>query len=208
MQTLDESLRTYIETYIFPQYREDTSGHGLSHIQYVIRRALDFAKSENVNLNMIYAAAAFHDIGHAENPKIHEILSAKLFLQDAFMQKYFLKEDQCIIAQAIEDHRASNPHSPRSIYGKILSTADRSTDVKDFLQRTHAYSVEHNPEISFQEHAKRAYAHMKEKYGNKGYAKTFLYDEEYNAFKNEIDTLLLDKKKFFETYAALNLREP
>ena len=207
MQTLDENLKAYIESYIFPKYSSENSGHGLQHIQYVIRRALDFAKKERVNPNLLYAAAAFHDLGHTENPKIHEILSAKLFLQDAFMQKYFQKEEQRIIAQAIEDHRASNPYLPRSIYGKILSTADRSTDVDDFLRRTHVYSVLHNPELSFKEHAKRAYAHMVDKYGKTGYAKTFLYDAEYNAFKNEIDTMISDENKFFETYAALNLKE-
>ena len=149
----------------------------------------------------------FHDLGHAENPKMHEILSAKHFLEDAFMQNYFKKEEQLIIAQAIKDHRASNSHSPCSIYGKILSTADRSTDVHAFLQRTHAYSVQHHPELSFKEHAQRAYAHMVDKYGKTGYAKTFLDDAEYNAFKDEIDTMISDEKKFFETYATLNLKE-
>lgn len=38
--------------------------------------------------------------------------------------------------EAVEDHRASSDHEPRSIYGKIVAEADRIIDTDTTLRRT------------------------------------------------------------------------
>lgn len=43
------------------------------------------------------------------------------------------------MSEAIEDHRASLEYIPRSIYGKIISSADRNTSIEDILKRTYEY---------------------------------------------------------------------
>ena len=58
---------------------------------------------------------------------------------------YFDKEELKLIHDAIEDHRASSKEEPRSIYGKIVSSADRNNKVEDCLRRTYTYGKKLNP---------------------------------------------------------------
>lgn len=197
MGNLNQTLKSYIESQIFPRYGGDSSGHGRHHIEYVIRRSLQFAeKIGNLNMDMVYTIAAFHDIGHPIDKAHHEIISAEIFLEDVKMLDFFTDAQRKIIAEAIEDHRASANHEPRSIYGKIVSTADRSTDINEFLRRTHAYTLKHEPNLSRTQCVQRAYQHMQEKYGNEGYAKSYLPDVAYTKFLEKIAELLQDYDAF------------
>ena len=49
------------------------------------------------------------------------------------------------LKEYIEDHRASSNHEPRSIYGKIVSTADRNITIESCLSRSYFYSKKLNP---------------------------------------------------------------
>ena len=198
-------LQQYIKKYILPEYSKNDTGHGIEHINYVIDRCFCFAEQfENIDLDMLYTIAAFHDIAHHIDKKNHEILSAKMFFENDEMKKFFSDEQRIIISEAIEDHRASANHTPRSVYGKIISSADRSTDVIDFLQRTHQYTLKHFPECSHDEMINRAYQHTLEKYGDNGYAKHYLVDEEYDKFRDEINNLLNNRNLFEEKYININ----
>ena len=46
-----------------------------------------------------------------------------------------------IMREAVEDHRASSDHEPRSIYGKIVAEADRIIDTDITLRRTVQYGL-------------------------------------------------------------------
>ncbi len=205
MQKLNKELVEYIETNIFPQYNDNDKGHGIVHIQYVINRALALSTQfENIDVNLLYTAASYHDIAHKIDKSNHEKLSALIFENDSFIQKIFNDVEINIIKEAIEDHRASLQHSPRSNYGKILSSADRSTDVNEFLSRTHAYTLKHFPNLTQEEIIRRGIEHAKTKYGKNGYAKHYLQDDEYNAFISEIRLLISDEKRFEERYKSIN----
>ena len=52
------------------------------------------------------------------------------------------KEQRKIIGEAVEDHRASLSYEPRSIYGKIISEADRDLDFYRILERTIYFAIE------------------------------------------------------------------
>lgn len=198
-------MNNYIKTKILPQYEKNDKGHGIEHIRYVTERCFRFAEQfDNINTDMLYAIAAFHDVAHHIDKKNHETLSAKIFYEDENMKAFFSDEERLIIKEAIEDHRASANHTPRSDYGKIISSADRSTDVEDFLRRTHAYTLKHQPECTEEEMLERAYLHTKEKYGSEGYAKHYVKDEEYNAFREKINLLLSDRALFEEYYKEAN----
>lgn len=202
---MNYKLKEYIEYHIFPEYSKNDDGHNLEHIKYVINRCFKFAEQfENIDLDMLYTIAAFHDIGHHIDKKNHEILSAKIFYENEDMKTFFSEEERIIIKEGIEDHRASSDSVPRSDYGKIISSADRSTDVNEFLKRTHAYTIKHQPECTFEEMIERAYNHTNGKYGNDGYAKHYVVDEEYNQFRNEIQILLKDKNIFKNKYIEVN----
>lgn len=198
-------IKEYIENYIFPEYSKNDNGHGIEHIKYVVDRCLRFTEQfDNIDLNVLYTVAAFHDIAHHIDKNNHEVLSAQIFYENEDMKQFFTDEQRIIIKEAIEDHRASAENAPRNDYGKILSSADRSTDINDFLKRTHAYTLKHQPNCTIDEMLERAYDHTMQKYGVNGYAKHYVIDEEYNQFRNEINNLLLNRELFNAKYLKVN----
>ena len=159
---------------------------------------------EGLNADMVYAIAAYHDSAHHIDKDHHETLSAAAFEKDGEMKRFFSAEQIQIMKEAIEDHRASLEYEPRSEYGKIVSSADRSVDVDAFLRRTHAYSLKHFPGYSETQNMERCYQHMKDKYGSGGYAKHYVLDEEYHQFQQTIRNLVENRKAFEEKYKAVN----
>lgn len=202
---INPELQKYLTEKILPEYAKNDSGHSAEHIEYVIRRSLVFARQfENADTNMVYAIAVYHDIAHHIDKKNHEKLSAQIFFEDEEMKRFFTDEQRVVIKEAIEDHRASLDGEPRSDYGKIISSADRSTDADEFLRRTHAYTLKYFPEISEAEIVDRAYEHTLDKYGKKGYAKHYVKDEEYERFREYINLLVQDRELFEREYREIN----
>ena len=197
---IKKELREYIENNVLPEYNKNEKAHGIEHIKYVIDRSFKIVKENNldVNLDMVYAIAVYHDIGHHIDPKNHEIISADIMSKDENLLKFFNNEELVIIKEAIEDHRASSNHEPRSIYGKIVSTADRNNTVEDCLWRSYSYGKRLEPEATDEELFERAYKHLKLKFGENGYAKFYFKDEQYENFLKEIRELLKDKNKFID----------
>lgn len=202
---INSELRLYIENNILPQYALNDKGHSAEHIEYVTRRSLLFAEQfESIDINMVYVIASYHDIAHHIDKKIHEQLSAEIFYSDEEMKKYFTDSQRITIRQAIEDHRASLETEPRSDYGKIISSADRSTDADEFLRRTHAYTLRYFPGCSETEALGRGYEHTSQKYGKEGYAKHYVRDEEYEKFRADIENLISDRGAFDRRYREVN----
>ena len=202
---INKDLENYINEEILPQYEKNDSGHSLEHIEYVIRRCFRFAEQfSDIDTNILYTIAVFHDIAHHIDKKNHEKLSAEIFYNTEKMKDFFSDKERALIKEAIEDHRASSNTEPRSDYGKIISSADRSTDVDDFLRRTHAYTLKHFHDCTKEDMLQRAYEHTEQKYGKSGYAKHYVEDEEYENFRNEINMLLQDKEKFKQKYFKIN----
>ena len=199
MESINKELAQYIENEIFPLYRRNEEGHGINHIKTVIKRSLKFAKEYDSDLDMAYAIAAYHDIGHYIDRKRHEIISAEIFMKDEKIKKWFTNEQINIMKEAIEDHRASSDHKPRSIYGMIVSTADRTImDTDNSIRRAYSYGKKHYAGISEEEQIERVYQHLSEKYGENGYAKVYLKDEEYDEAIKKLREALVDKEKFIE----------
>ena len=197
---INEDLKKYIEENIFPVYSKNEPAHNIDHIQYVISRSFKFANTvPNINYDMVYTIAAYHDIGHHIDSKRHEMISGEIMSKDENLKKFFSKEELNVIKEAIEDHRASSDHEPRSIYGKIVSTADRNNTVESCLRRSYTYGKKLEPNFTDEELFERAYKHLNMKFGENGYAKFFFKDEEYENFLKDIRELLSDKKRFIET---------
>ena len=198
---INQELKDYIENNIFPEYNKNEIGHGIEHIKYVIDRSFELVKENNldVNLNMVYVIAAYHDIGHHIDSKSHEIVSADIMSKDKNLEKFFNKEELKIIKEAIEDHRASSSHKPRSIYGMIVSSADRNISIEDCLSRTYTYGKKLNPNATDEELFVRAYEHLIIKFGESGYAKFYFKDKKYEEFLDNIRNLLNNKEDYINT---------
>ncbi len=197
---INNKLKKYIEDNVFPQYNKNEIGHGIDHIKYVIDRSFELVRENNldVNYDMVYVIAAYHDIGHYIDSKNHEKVSADMMSKDKNLSIFFNDEELKIIKEAIEDHRASSKNDPRSIYGKIVSSADRNHTIEDCLSRTYTYGKKLNPDATDEELYLRAYDVLVNKFGENGYAKFYFKDKKYEDFLHEIRELLKDKEKYIK----------
>ena len=198
---INKKLQEYIEKNIYPEYDKNEKGHSIDHIKYVIKRSFELVNENDldVNLDMVYTIAAYHDIGHHIDSKTHEIVSADIMIKDNNLKQFFTDEERQTIKEAIEDHRASAKEDPRSIYGRIVSSADRNNTVEDCLRRTYTYGKKLNPDATDEELFLRAYDVLVNKFGEGGYAKFYFKDKQYEEFLKELRKLLSDKDNYIET---------
>lgn len=192
-------LKNYIENNIFKQYDKNEKGHGIEHIKYVIKRSLKFSKQiENINEEMVYVVATYHDIGHHIDKDNHEKISAQILLKDNNLKEFFTQEQINTMVIAVEDHRASNKQEPRNIYGKIVSSADRNTSVEEMLKRTYSYNKKHYPNLNEEEIIHECFKHIKNKYGSDGYAtkKMYFKDEEYDNYLKKTEEITQNIETF------------
>ena len=198
---VNKELKKYIEENIFPEYSKNEKGHGIDHIKYVIDRSFELVEENDLDVNpdIVYTVASFHDIGHHIDSKTHEIISADIMSKDKELPKFFSEEELKIIKEAIEDHRASAKDEPRSIYGRIVSSADRNNNVEACLRRTYTYGKKLNPEATDEELFERAHTVLVNKFGEDGYAKFYFKDTKYEEFLKKLRSLLSDKDKYIET---------
>jgi uncharacterized protein len=145
---LNKDLVNYIQETIFPVYDEVDKGHNvINHILPVINDSLKLSKQfDKLNENIVYAVAAHHDVGLVKNRKTHHIHSKEYVLQDTYLRNWFSDEEINVIADAVEDHRASKKECPRTIYGMIVADCDRSIDLREIMFKTHTCLRQQYPE--------------------------------------------------------------
>lgn len=173
---VSQDLRQYIEKNILPRYDNFDKAHQQDHVRTVISQSMELAENLDVNIDMVYAVAAYHDTGLCQDREHHHEASARIIREDRNLRKWFTEEQISVMAEAAEDHRASSDHEPRSIYGRIVAEADRCIDPMTIIQRTVQFGLDHYPELSREEHYRRMVAHLHEKYGRSGYLKLWFSD--------------------------------
>ena len=206
---MDRKLVEYIEGEILPFYDEHIKCHGSDHVRYVIRRSLDFAEQitdQQINRDMVYTIAAFHDIGIVVDRATHEMEGAKMLRSDKTIKQIFTPEQINIMAEAIEDHRASSNHEPRSIYGRIVSSADRYIGVDAALRSVYKFRIKYSPSATLDEIIDESITHIFDKFGDGGYAlqKIYFRDTEYEDFCRQLCELAGDREKFRQRLIVAN----
>lgn len=167
-------LMEFVEKNILPRYAAFDKAHNLTHINRVIIRSLELASKIGADADMAYAIAAYHDLG-LEGPRaVHHLTSGKILAADQRLQKWFTNEQLKIMKEAVEDHRASTSHTPRSLYGKIVAEADRDLEPSIVFRRTIEYGIDHYPEKNKEEQWQRFLSHMENKYSSHGYIRLWL----------------------------------
>ena len=157
------TLTHYIETEIIPRHEHFDKAHNLAHVRTVIEESLALAKEYNVNESMAYTIAAYHDTGLCRDRATHHLISGEILKQDKMLCQWFSEEEIETMKEAVEDHRASTDHKPRSIYGKIVAEADRVIDPVITLRRTVQYGLKQKPEAEKEWHYQRFRQHLMEK---------------------------------------------
>ena len=198
---INKNLEKYITENIFPEYDKNEPAHALDHIRYVIGRSFELVAENKLDVNpdIVYTVATYHDIGHHIDSKTHEIISADIMFKDKKLKPFFTKAERQIIKEAIEDHRASAKSNPRSIYGKIVSSADRNDSVEACLRRSYTYGKKLHPNATDEDIFLNAHEVLIKKFGKGGYAKFYFKDSTYEKFLAEIRELLSDQENFINT---------
>lgn len=201
-------LVNYIAENIFPEYQQNEQAHDLGHIKYVINRSLTFAHKNSPNLDyaMIYTIASYHDLKHHVSAKEHERLSSKALTEDQNLENFFDTKQIQIMAEAVMDHRSVKKQNPRTIYGKIICSADRTTTVRNAMAATYHYRVLHNPNNNLAEIIKDSYEHIKSKYGPGGYAisKNYFPDPEFEKYLLDITKTVSSFEIFQKIFIKVN----
>lgn len=165
---VNEYLVLYIEKNIFPRYEKFYS-HGMLHINNVIKNMLMLADYYELDKNMAYTIAAFHDLGLKVDRNNHEYESGKILNSDKELRKYFDEEQIRIMKEAVEDHRGSRKERPRNFYGECVSDSDRDFDIELLAKRQLATSLKNNCGIeTFDEHFEICYRYLCKRIDDKG----------------------------------------
>lgn len=171
---VDAALRTFVEQEIIPQYAAFDKAHQEDHARSVIEQSMALAPHYAVNPNMVYATAAYHDLGLLEDRRTHHLVSGRIVRSDVRLRQWFSSEEVETMAQAVEDHRASSDHAPRSLYGRIVAEADRLIDTQTIVRRTIQFGQKHYPTLQREAHIQRSLDHLDEKYAEGGYLKLWI----------------------------------
>lgn len=173
-------LVQYVETEILPRYDRYDKAHSRRHIMSVIGQSMelyrklsagemDGGRKYDLDPDMVYAIAAYHDLGVCEGREFHHLVSGRMLEEDSKLREWFSEEQICEMKEAVEDHRSSNKSLPRGIYGRIVSEADKLIDFDTVFSRAILYARATCPDLSDEGIFEKSYAHLLEKYGDGGY---------------------------------------
>ena len=196
-------IMSFVEQQILPRYNAFGPSHGITHAQRVIKNSLELANMLGADVDMAYVIAAYHDLGMEGPRAIHHITGGKILAADARLRKWFTPEQIKIMKEAVEDHRASSSHAPRSIYGKIVAEADRDLDPEVIFTRAIQFGLEHEPEYNKQQHWQRFCEHMKEKYSSNGYIHLWINGSPNEARLKQVREIIADKTKLRQIFERI-----
>ena len=185
-----EELKAYIEAEIIPRYGAFDAAHRTDHVRTVIAQSLVLAGHYEVDADMVYAIAAYHDTGLA-------------YGRDSFMRQRFTEEQMAVMRDAIEDHRASSDHAPRTIYGRIVAEADRCLDPETVIRRTIQYGTAHYPALSREGQFDRCVEHLQRKYAEGGYLRLWIPESDNARKLAELRALIHDTARLREAFGRI-----
>lgn len=190
-----QTLKEYIESEIIPRYDNFDGAHRRDHVRSVIGQSQELSRYYDVNSEILYAAAAYHDLGLCEGREKHHLVSGRIIREDKTLLNWFSVEEIEVIAEAAEDHRASNEAPPRSIYGKIIAESDRLIDPETVIRRTVQYGFAHYPQMNREQMWERTLTHLQKKYGYGGYLKLWIPESSNACRLEELRKIIADEKR-------------
>ena len=202
-----KDLLEYIEKEVITRYASFDLAHREDHARTVIDRAMAMGKAYDINEEMLYAAAACHDLGLAVDRKTHHLESGKFIRADDNLRRWFTPEQIETIAQAAEDHRASATMPPRSIYGRLVAEADRLIEPETIIRRTVQFGLSHYPELDKEGHWQRTLEHLNEKYAEGGYLHLLIPGSPNEAPLAELRSIIKDRVRLRGIFESVFVSE-
>ena len=197
---IQPQLKAYIEQDILPRYDHFDAAHQRNHAEEVIERSLDLSKHYEVDVNMVYAIAAYHDTGLCEGRDTHHLVSGRIIREDKKLREWFNEDQIETMAQAAEDHRASSGHEPRSIYGKIVAEADRLITPEKVIRRTIQFTQDHFPDYDKEQQYQRFREHLMGKYSDTGYLRLWIPESDNAVRLEELRKVIRNEKALKEAF--------
>lgn len=219
---LNKDLKKYIDEKILPEYTAFDKAHGVKHINDVKNRSIEYFEElinsdEDLDINMVYTVACYHDLGMKIERKNHALHSSELLLADEALKQWFSGEELQTMADAVADHSTSSGHTPRSIYGMIVSDADKDRDPVLAIIRGIEFCIKNNPNFSPDEIAENVHSEIVRRFGGediggKALVKFYISSAKNVEFLKELTAYAYDKeyylKHFFEVYAEYLKNKP
>lgn len=223
MQTykgIREDLHKYVFEEIVPEYAGFDPAHREDHALTVIGQAMLLSErmpqwlsampaeetalwNEPVDREILFTAAACHDLGLVNGRERHHLDSGTIIRNDSRLSEWFSPQQIEVIAQAAEDHRASGKAAPRSIYGMIVAEADRVIDGETIIRRTIQFGFTHYPDLDRETHITRAIGHLREKYGRGGYLKLWIPWSDNAARLDDLQKTIADDSAIYRETARI-----
>ena len=200
---IEEGLRKYIDEEILPRYDRHDAAHRRDHAITVIEQSLALAKQFDVDENMVYAIAAYHDTGLKFGRENHHTESKRIVLEDERLREWFSDEQIATMADAVEDHRASSKQPPRTIYGRIVAEADRIIVPQSIIRRTIQYTLANHPDLNREKGYERMVEHLNEKYNYGGYLRLWIEESANGKRLEELRQLIANKEALRSIYDTI-----
>lgn len=192
-KTASLDLVEFVEKNILPEYQHFDKAHSTAHVMRVVRRSLELARVTGADIDMAYVIAAYHDMGMSGPRAVHHLTSGRILASDARLKRWFTADQIKIMREAVEDHRASAAHAPRSIYGRIVAEADRDLDPDIVFTRAIQFGLDNYPQLDREGQWKRFVQHMEEKYSVNGYIKLWIPQSDNASKLKAVREVIADK---------------
>lgn len=190
---LPAGLGAYLIDEVLPRYGSFDAAHREGHALAVVRRSLQIGVRLGARAAMLCVAAVYHDLGLCDGREVHHLSSGRILRADERLRRWFSPAEVELMAEAVEDHRASAAHEPRSLYGRILAEADRLIDPLLIMERTLQFGLSHYPELTPDLHVERALEHLREKYGPRGYLRLWIPGSDNERHLHELWRMMDDE---------------
>lgn len=200
---LKQDLIKYIEENIYPVYDTFDKGHDSNHAKDVVERSLKYYKflnDDSIDINMVFVIGAFHDIGNKIERKNHAYHSGQILKNDKNLKKWFSDEQILVMAEACEDHSTSSHNHPRTIYGKIVSDADKDNDIVVGLKRGWEFANKHLYHMSQEEKIEDLHRELKKRFDDDGTVVFYISSKDNQNFLNEMKKFAKNKEYFKRTF--------
>jgi len=209
---INKELKKYIEENIIKEYENFDKGHDVYHVKAVIKRSLEYYKElqqeTKLNINMVYTIAAYHDYGIKLQREGHAQHSKNLLLKDDKLKTWFDQNEILTMAEACNDHSTSNNKTPTTIYGKIVSDADKDTNVNIGLMRGWEFSLKYRPNLSFEERINEVHNEVVKRFGDsdiggKALVKFYISNARNKKFMDKMIYFAYNKDAFVKKMKAM-----
>ena len=195
-----QEIIDYVEQEIIPRYDSFDAAHRRDHVLTVIDQSISIAQHYDVDPEMVYTIAAYHDTGLCRGREHHHTESRNIVLSDTTMRRWFSQEQIATMADAVEDHRASSGREPRTIYGRIVAEADRVIEPRTIIRRTIQFTLTNYPELGREQGYERMVEHLNEKYNYGGYLRLWIAESENAKRLEELRQIIAQPKLLRQLY--------